>query len=118
MPRGNGMGPMGQGSMTGRGAGFCAGYQVPGCVNHANPGFGRGFGRGFGAGYRHGNGQGAGGRGFGFLQRFRGAMPTEIPTELTVESEKAFLKNRVEILARELENANTRLAELDAAKES
>jgi hypothetical protein len=52
--------------------------------------------------------------GRGFLQRLRGAMPTE----LTAESEKAFLENRVEILARELENANKRLAGLNAPKES
>jgi hypothetical protein len=41
-----------------------------------------------------------------------------MPTELTAESEKDFLQNRVEILARELENANKRLAELNAPKES
>lgn len=112
MPRGNKTGPQGQGPMTGRGAGFCAGYTVPGYANDAVPGCG---GR-FGAGYRHGNGrgQGFGGRGLGFQQRLRGAMLNE----LTAESEKAFLQNRVEILARELENANTRLAELVATKES
>ena len=88
MPRGNRMGPQGQGPMTGRGAGFCAGY-------------------------RRGNGRGQG-FGFGFQQRIRGSMPTE----LTTESEKAFLQNRVEILARELEDANNRLAELNATKES
>lgn len=88
MPRGNRMGPQGQGPMTGRGAGFCAGY-------------------------RRGNGRGQG-FGFGFQQRIRGSMPTE----LTTESEKAFLQNRVEILARELEDANKRLAELNASKES
>lgn len=79
MPRGNRMGPMGQGPMTGRGAGFCAGYR-----------------------------NGFGGRGLGFQQRLRGSMPTE----LTAESEKNFLQNRVEILARELEDATKRLAEL------
>lgn len=91
MPRANGMGPMGLGPMTGRGAGFCAGY-------------------------RHGNGQGKGfgGRGLGFQLRMRGAMPTE----LTVECEKAFLQKRVAILARELEDANKRLAELNETKES
>ena len=30
MPRGNGMGPMGQGPMTGRGAGFCGGSKRAG----------------------------------------------------------------------------------------
>lgn len=110
MPRGNGMGPKGQGPKTGRGAGFCAGYDVPGYYNAAVPGFG---GR-FGAGYRHGNGRGFGKRGLGFRQWFRGA----IPAEMTAEGEKAFLKNQVEILAHELENANKRLVELDASKES
>ena len=33
MPGGNGTGPAGLGPMTGRGAGFCAGYAVPGYMN-------------------------------------------------------------------------------------
>ncbi|MBN1863537.1 MAG: DUF5320 domain-containing protein [Victivallales bacterium] len=33
MPGGDGTGPMGMGSMTGRAAGFCAGYGVPGYMN-------------------------------------------------------------------------------------
>ena len=33
MPRGNGTGPLGMGSMTGRAAGYCAGYPVPGYMN-------------------------------------------------------------------------------------
>ncbi len=53
MPRGDGTGPWGQGSMTGRGAGFCGGFQMPG---YANPVPGRGFGGG-------GRGGGGGGRG-------------------------------------------------------
>ena len=53
MPRGDRTGPMGAGPMTGRGAGYCAGYGVPG---FANPGYGRGLGLGFrggGRGWRH-----------------------------------------------------------------
>jgi hypothetical protein len=54
MPFGNGRGPSGMGPMTGRAAGFCAGYSLPG---YANPipgrGFwGSGFGRGGGRGHR------------------------------------------------------------------
>jgi hypothetical protein len=41
MPRGNGTGPMGMGPMTGRKAGFCAGYSMPGYQNAA--GFGGGW---------------------------------------------------------------------------
>ena len=33
MPRGDGTGPMGFGPMTGRAAGYCAGYSVPGYMN-------------------------------------------------------------------------------------
>ncbi len=35
MPRGDGTGPQGLGPMTGRGAGFCSGYDVPGYANPA-----------------------------------------------------------------------------------
>ena len=47
MPRGDRTGPQGMGPRTGRGAGYCAGYDSPG---YANQGFGGGFGRGFGRG--------------------------------------------------------------------
>ena len=46
MPRGDGTGPAGMGSMTGRAAGYCAGYSVPG---FANPYGGRYSGAGKGA---------------------------------------------------------------------
>jgi len=46
MPAGNGTGPLGMGPMTGRAAGYCAGFGVPGYVN---PTMGRGFGAGPGA---------------------------------------------------------------------
>lgn len=45
MPFGDGIGPKGYGLMTGRGAGYCAGYPVPG---YMNPGRGRGIGWGRG----------------------------------------------------------------------
>lgn len=53
MPRGDGTGPMGQGPMTGRGAGYCAGNNLPGFMS---PGPGRGYwGRGRGGGFGRGN---------------------------------------------------------------
>jgi hypothetical protein len=75
MPFGDGTGPMGLGPMTGRGAGFCAGFGRPGFAssmpsypyhygyNNWTPmwprrgygfasGFGRGFGRSLGRGWR------------------------------------------------------------------
>ena len=53
MPFGDGTGPAGLGPMTGRAAGYCAGYPVPGFMN---PIPGRGFGRGFGGGWGRGRG--------------------------------------------------------------
>jgi len=56
MPAGDGTGPAGLGPMTGRAAGFCAGYPVPGYMNPIGGrgywGWGRGF-RGRGRGWRH-----------------------------------------------------------------
>jgi hypothetical protein len=52
MPRGDGTGPMGMGPMSGRSAGYCAGYDMPG---YANPAFGRGY---FGPGMGRGGGRG------------------------------------------------------------
>ncbi|MDD4146648.1 MAG: DUF5320 domain-containing protein [Clostridia bacterium] len=56
MPGFDGTGPLGQGSRTGRGLGYC----TPGV------GFGRGFGRGLGRGLRRGYGAGYG---YGVPQR-------------------------------------------------
>lgn len=56
MPGGDGTGPAGLGPMTGRAAGYCAGYPVPG---YMNPVGGRGYGgwsrafRGGGRGWRN-----------------------------------------------------------------
>ena len=50
MPRGDRTGPSGSGPMTGRAAGYCAGYPVPGFMNPI-PRYGRGFGRGWSRGY-------------------------------------------------------------------
>ena len=58
MPRGDRTGPAGMGPMTGRAAGYCAGYNVPGYMNPVGRRFGMGFGPGFGRG--RGRGMGAG----------------------------------------------------------
>ncbi len=66
MPGGDGTGPAGMGSMTGRGAGYCAGYQAPGFMSPIpGRGFGRGWGRGMGRGRGMGWGRGRGWAGFG-----------------------------------------------------
>lgn len=63
MPRGDGTGPLGEGPMTGRAAGYCAGYSVPGFANPA-AGLGRGmaWGRGGGGGRGMAWRRGGGGR--------------------------------------------------------
>jgi len=58
MPGGDGTGPMGMGPMTGRAAGYCAGYSAPG---YLNPIPGRGFGRGVYGAYGLGRAWGRGG---------------------------------------------------------
>ena len=69
MPRGDGTGPMGKGPMTGRGRGYCAGYNMPGFMNPGfgyggmGMGWGRGFGRGWGRGYGSWNSPWFGGAG-------------------------------------------------------
>jgi hypothetical protein len=64
MPFGDGTGPRGMGSMTGRGAGYCVGLGRPRFTNTA---FGRGwfgFNRGLGRGIGRGRGRGIAHRGF------------------------------------------------------
>ncbi len=65
MPFGDGTGPRGMGPRTGRGAGFCCGYGVPGSMN-------AGFGRGLGMGRGRGGGWGNWFRAPGFTGRQRG----------------------------------------------
>jgi len=69
MPLGDGTGPRAMGPMTGRRAGYCAGYGRPG---FASPVPGRGW---FGFGWR-GRGRGWGrGRGFGWRWSAPGYYP-------------------------------------------
>ncbi len=133
MPRGDETGPMGQGPMTGRAAGFCAGYIVPGYVNTApagRGGFGRGNGRvpargaghgGFGGrrGFCGGHGFGrAAGRGlnagFGWGGYATGSQAAAAPgTELSPENEREVLARQQDYLTKELDAINKRLADLE-----
>ena len=120
MPRGDRTGPMGQGPMTGRGMGYCAGYDVPGFQNGpwGMGGFG---GRGMG-GY---GGRGMGGRGFGRGWRHRyyatgipgwmaGGFTTYGPPAMGPETELKALEEEATFLERSLEEVKKRLAELEA----
>jgi len=88
MPRGDGTGPLGLGPMTGRGAGYCAGYSVPGCMN---PGIR--FGRGLGLGFR---------RGFGFRRFFPVYQPVARQANLTKEDEIKMLEEERRYLQEEI----------------
>ncbi len=118
MPRGDGTGPGGMGPMTGRVAGFCAGYSVPG---YMNPGYGRGAGFGFGRGLGRGFGRGFG-RGWapGMGSPFYGnpyAAPY-YPAGITPEQEAEMLKAQAGDMKAELETLNQRIKELESAKAS
>ena len=52
MPGGDRTGPMGQGSRTGRGMGYCVGFNQPGFMTGLRGGMGMGMGRGRGNGVR------------------------------------------------------------------
>ncbi len=125
MPRGDGTGPAGAGSRTGRAAGYCAGYDMPG---YMNPVPGRAFGgpgRGWGFyGYGRGRGGGRGWRnryyatGMPLWQRaaygypaYGGAYP--YPPEPTVDEEKEMLREEAETLKRELEDIQERISVLE-----
>lgn len=115
MPGGDGTGPMGQGPRTGRGVGFCAGYNTPG---YANPGPRFGFGRGFGRGL----GRGFGWRRFAYREPVRRLVPIQQdinpvypqqPYQPTKEQEKQYLENELKYLEEEQKALNQ---ELEAIK--
>lgn len=119
MPHGDQTGPMGQGPMTGRGMGYCAGYEQPGFAN-PGPGFpGRGAGRGWG------------GRGFrnqvsatGLTGRQRAQRDMQVggtpPSEETAEHVLArsvrigVLEHRAELLEAQLSQVQETLSRLQA----
>ena len=122
MPGGDRSGPMGMGPMTGRRAGFCVGYDIPGYSN-AMPG------RGFGFGWDRG-GRGGGGRG-----RCRGFYATGLPgwrrfgygpawgqpvyaapyaPQVTKEQETETLRAQAEFLKQSLDEVSKRLDELES----
>ncbi len=114
MPRGDGTGPAGMGPMTGRAAGYCAGFNVPGFMNpYGGAGRGRGFGMGYGRGRGRGFGRGLGrGLGFGYAANPYYAGPAYYP-QPNAEDELAVLRDQSEQLSRNLEDINTRISELE-----
>ena len=120
------------GPMTGRGAGYCAGYDVPG---YANPAFGRGMGMGWGRGRGRGWFGGGGGRGWRHMYyatgqpgwaRYGWAPAWGAPPPAagygpyaappTPEQETEFLKGQAEQLQQQLDAISQRIAELEEQK--
>ncbi|MBU1752089.1 MAG: DUF5320 domain-containing protein [Chloroflexi bacterium] len=113
MPRGDGTGPSGQGPQTGRHAGYCSGYDRPGC---ANPGFGMGHGRG------------GGGRGWRNMYYATGlpglarcdpawsAPPAYGPamSPMSGDQEVQMLKGQAEALKQQLDAISQRLSEIES----
>jgi len=93
MPRRDGTGPMGAGSMTGRGLGLCTG------ANAVKYGAGLGMGLGLGLACRRGFGFG---RGFG-----RGSAINQASSKTQKEllnEQKTMLQDRLEVIDKQLEN--------------
>ena len=110
--------------MTGRAAGFCAGYNVPG---YANPvggrGMGMGWGRGRGGGFGRGRGFGWGRAGYG-MPAYGGAVNPYayggVPFAPTVAPQQELdgLKGQAEYLVDALDGIKKRIEELESQKSS
>jgi len=107
---------MGMGPMTGRAAGYCAGYDAPG---YANPvprrGYGMGWGGGWGRGWRwrhwyYATGLPGWAR-FGYAPVYGPYAPP--PTK---EQETEMLKEQAEWLRGQLDAISKRIAELEQEK--
>ena len=111
MAHGDGTGPLGGGRMTGRAAGYCAGFSVPGYAN-------RGFGAGMGHGGMYGRGRGMwSGRGLAWrhgVAPFPVAMP---PLQPTRDQELDGLRDQAKYLQSALEAINSRIETLKTENE-
>ena len=119
MPYGDRTGPMGQGPMTGRALGYCAGFDAPGNTKRA----GRGMGRGCGYGKGFGRGRGSH-PGWGYGRSFYGAWPHSgnypvapwmMPADK--EEELILLKAQAKALKRNQNEIEKRLRELENEKD-
>jgi hypothetical protein len=108
--------------MTGRGAGYCAGYATPG---YANPvvggfGFGRGGGRGRGGWGRRNQYYATGLTGWqraGYPAAVPSAVPyAGVPYTQTKEQQADMLKGQAEYFEDQLSGIRKRIDELDAEK--
>jgi hypothetical protein len=115
MPRGDRTGPMGMGPMTGRAAGYCAGYPVPGFMNPYGGRFGRGMGWGRGFGWGRGTGWGRWG---GYAMSYPNYPPAYEPGPYAPpympEQELEFLQNQSKLMSDQLNEIQKRISELES----
>lgn len=113
MPAGDKTGPMGQGPMTGRAAGYCVGNSAPGCMNSVGGrgrrrrGMGQGGGRGMGRGMGGGRGMGIAIESAGGQASFSGDVSQD---ELTA------LKQETEAMSRQMRLIQQRIQQLEQEK--
>ena len=117
MPGGDRTGPRGLGSMTGRGAGYCAGFRMPGFAGNL---FGRGAGMGAGRAGVCGGGWGwrnwFHATGLPGWMRFGGyAAPYANPDP---GREKQALNNQAETLQKDLDSIRKRLEEMETGADA
>ncbi len=132
MPGGDRTGPGGMGPMTGRGAGYCAGYATPG---FANPGGGRFFGSGRGAFGGRGRGRGYRNQYYATGQpgwsRYNMGMPASgeavgmpysgepyYPPDIDPREEAGMLQEQADYLKQQLDDIKKRMTELEKEKKS
>ena len=110
MPLGDGTGPAGLGPMTGRAAGYCAGYPVPG---YMNPIPGRGY---WGRGFRGGVVPTYGAVPYGMygMSGYPGYYPygAPVPPTVTKEQELDTLKSQAEYFENTLKGIQERIEKL------
>jgi len=113
MPGGDRTGPMGQGSRTGRGFGYCTGNAAPG-FTAGSGGWGRGGGRWGGAGFRNRRFWGSG-RGYGV----GGWMPAAYPQGgMDPEAERRALQDEAAVLRRQMDAIQQRLATMGTGSQN
>lgn len=129
MPGGDRTGPAGLGPMTGRAAGFCAGYSVPGFMNPAWGAVGRGWGYGGGGGRGWGFGGGGGWRHRNWYRAtgmpgWQPAWPTYAPSSMpgfgpfvTKEQEIEVLRNQAKSAEQALDDLRKRIHDLETKAE-
>lgn len=133
MPGGDRSGPRGEGPRTGRAAGYCSGYDVPGYMNPAGRYGGGGF---YGAGGPRGGGFFGGGYGRGRRNRFfatglplwsRGGIgyrqfypygydgyEADYPRAESAGDELDYLRQEAEFIEKRLGSISGRISELEA----